>query len=119
VVVTFVTMFLAAGLFLAARGMRPWSVALPWAQRLLEHKYHFDEIYAAVFVRPLDAIAGFALRGVEKPVIDGAVMETGMVATAGAGELSLTQSGYFRNYVLVFVGGALLAAVVVLVRANS
>ncbi|MFI5283338.1 MAG: proton-conducting transporter membrane subunit, partial [Candidatus Dormibacterales bacterium] len=119
VVVTFVTMFLAAGLFLAARGMRPWSAALPWAQRLLEHKYYFDEIYAAVFVRPLDAIAGFALRGVEKPVIDGVVVETGVVATAGAAELSLTQSGYFRNYVLVFVGGALLAAVVVLVRANS
>jgi len=119
VVVTFVTMVLAAALFLAARRMRPWSAALPWAQRLLEHKYYFDEIYAAVFVRPLDATAGLLLRDVEKPVIDGAVIETGALATAGAGGLSLTQSGYFRNYVLVFVGGALLAAAVVLVRANS
>ncbi|MFI5284285.1 MAG: NADH-quinone oxidoreductase subunit L, partial [Candidatus Dormibacterales bacterium] len=86
VVVTFVTMFLAAALFLAARRMQPWSAALPWAQRLLEHKYYFDEIYAAVFVRSLDAIAGFGLREIEKPVIDGVVVETGVVATAGAAE---------------------------------
>jgi NADH-quinone oxidoreductase subunit L len=119
VVATFVTMILAAALFVAARRMRPWSAAAPWAQRLLERKYYFDEIYAAVFVRPLDAIAGFALRGIEVPVIDGAVMEAGAVTNAGADGLSLTQSGYFRNYVLVFVGGALLAAVVILVRASS
>jgi len=119
VVVTFVTMILAALLFLTARRMRPWSAALPWAQRLLEHKYYFDEIYDAVFVRSMDAIAGFALRGIEKPVIDGAVVETGAVAVASAEGLSLTESGYFRNYVLVFVGGALLVAVVLIVRANS
>ena len=119
IVATFATMILAAGLFYAARTIRPWSATFPWAQRLLEHKYYFDEIYAAVFVRPMDAIAGFALRGIEKPIIDGTVIEVGTVATAGADGLSLTQSGYFRNYVLVFVGGALLAAVVILVRANS
>ncbi|HYM66810.1 MAG TPA: NADH-quinone oxidoreductase subunit L, partial [Patescibacteria group bacterium] len=119
VVVTFVTMILATLLFLAARRMQPWSAAIPWAQRLLERKYYFDEIYAAVFVRPMDAIAGFALRGIEKPVLDGTVRETGAIATASADSLSLTQSGYFRNYVLVFVGGVLLAAVVILVRAAS
>jgi hypothetical protein len=34
-----------------------------------------------------------------------------------AGELSLTQTGYFRNYVLVFVAGAVVAAGIVLYRA--
>jgi hypothetical protein len=33
--------------------------------------------------------------------------------------LSLTQSGYFRSYVLVFVGGAVVAAVLLLIRAAS
>jgi len=113
------TMVLGAGLFWWARSLRPWSARFPWAQRLLERKYYFDEIYDAVFVRPLDWLAGFALRDIERPVIDGVVVETGVVARAGAASLSLTQSGFFRNYVLVFVGGAVVAAVILLVRASS
>src|SRR5438067_801608 len=46
------TMILAAGLFAAAMRIRPWSARVPWAQRLLEHKYYFDEIYDVAFVRP-------------------------------------------------------------------
>jgi NADH-quinone oxidoreductase subunit L len=125
IAVTAVTMILATLLFIAAyriyvdRVWKPWSGVVPWAQRLLERKYYFDEIYDAVFVRPMDALANFGLRDIEQPVIGGAVIGTGEVAEASASGLSLTQSGYFRNYVLVFVGGAVLAAVVVLVRASS
>ncbi|HSS61661.1 MAG TPA: NADH-quinone oxidoreductase subunit L [Candidatus Limnocylindrales bacterium] len=119
IAVTFLTMILATALFAGALRIRPWSAYAPWAQRLLERKYYFDEIYDAAFVRPMDWLAGFALRDVERPVIDGAVVETGVVAQAGAAGLSLTQSGYFRNYVLVFVGGAVIAAVILLVRASS
>jgi NADH-quinone oxidoreductase subunit L len=98
--------------------MRPWTSYAPWAQRLLERKYYFDEIYDAVFVRPLDWVAGFAQRDIERPVIDAAVVDTGALARWSAGELSLTQSGYFRNYVLVFVVGVVsIAGVLLLVRA--
>jgi len=55
---------------------------------------------------------------VEKVVIDGAVVGTGEAAEATAGSLRLTQSGYFRNYVLVFIAGALIAAVLLLVRTS-
>src|SRR5690242_4506109 len=113
------TMLLGAGLFWWARSLRPWSARVPWAQRLLEHKYYFDEIYDAAFVRPMDWVAGFALRDVEGPVIDAAVVDTGVLTRAGASGLSLTQSGYFRNYVLFFVGGAVIAAVILIVRAAS
>jgi NADH-quinone oxidoreductase subunit L len=85
---------------------------------LLQHKYYVDEIYDAAFVRPMDAIAGFGDRDIEQPLINGAVMETGIATSASAAGLSLTQSGYFRNYVLVFVGGAVVAAIVILVRAS-
>jgi NADH-quinone oxidoreductase subunit L len=125
VMVGLVTMVLAALLFLAAyrvyvvRSWKTWSANLPWAQRLLERKYYFDEIYAAVFVRPMDAIAGFGMRDIEEPILDGAVVGTGHAAVVGASSLSLTQSGYFRNYVLVFVGGAIVAAVLVLIRSGS
>jgi NADH-quinone oxidoreductase subunit L len=113
------TMVLGAGLFWWARSLRPWSARFAWAQRLLEHKYYFDEIYDAAFVRPMDWVAGFALRDVEKPVIDGVVIDAGLVTRASAGGLSLTESGYLRNYLLVFVGGAVIAAVILIVRAAS
>ncbi|HEX9362559.1 MAG TPA: NADH-quinone oxidoreductase subunit L [Candidatus Dormibacteraeota bacterium] len=119
IAVTFLTMILAAALFVWALYSRPWSAVVPWAQRLLERKYYFDEAYHWAFVRPTDWVAGFALRDIEQPVIDAAVVDTGIVARAGAGGLSLTQNGYFRNYVLVFVGGAVVAAVILIVRANS
>ncbi len=118
VAVTFLTMILATALFVGALRIKPWTAYVPWAQRLLERKYYFDEIYDAAFVRPMDWVAGFALRDIERPVIDGAVVDTGLVTRAGAGGLSLTQSGYFRNYVLVFVAGAVVAAVILLVRAS-
>ena len=115
-----VTMLLAAGLFALARGMRPWSSYAPWAQTLLERKYYFDEIYRGAFVRPMDWVAAFALRDVERPVVDGAVLGTGRLARWSAGEFALTQSGYFRNYVLVFtVGAVAIAGVLLLVRALS
>jgi NADH-quinone oxidoreductase subunit L len=113
------TMVVAAGLFAGALRMRPWTAYVPWAQRILERKYYFDELYDAAFVRPMDWVAGFLLRDVEQPLIDAAVVDTGVITRASAGGLSLTQSGYFRNYVLVFVGGAAIAAAILLVRAST
>jgi len=125
VVLSLVTMVLAGLLFLAAyrfyieRAWKAWSTRLPWLQTLLERKYYFDEAYNFAFVRPMDAIAEGGLAHVEQPLIDGVVVGTGLVTEAGAGSLSLTQSGYFRNYVLVFLAGACIAAILILVRASS
>jgi NADH-quinone oxidoreductase subunit L len=125
VAVGLLTMVLATLLFVAAyrfyveRTWKTWSTSFPWAQRLLERKYYFDEIYDAAFVRPMDALADSGLRDIEQPILDGAVVGTGRAAMAGASSLSLTQSGYFRSYVLVFVGGAVVAAVLLLIRAAS
>jgi NADH-quinone oxidoreductase subunit L len=125
VIATFATMILAALLFLGAYRIyiqhvwQPWSAIVPWAQRLLERKYYFDELYDAIFVRTMDRLARVGLRYVEEPLIDGAVVGTGELAQAGARSLSLTQTGYFRNYVLVFVAGAVVVAILVLVRVGS
>src|SRR3989440_3863214 len=54
---TFLTMILATALFVGALRIRPWTAYAPWAQRLLERKYYFDDIYDAAFVRPLDRVA--------------------------------------------------------------
>jgi NADH-quinone oxidoreductase subunit L len=125
VIATFATMILAALLFLGAYRIyvqhtwKPWSAIVPWAQRLLERKYYFDELYDAIFVRTIDGLAQGGLRYIEEPIIDGAVVGTGELAEAGAHSLSLTQTGYFRNYVLVFVAGAVVVAILVLVRVGS
>jgi NADH-quinone oxidoreductase subunit L len=124
-VVSLVTMLLAGLYFLAAyrfyitKRWKPWSAQVPWLQNLLERKYYFDEIYNAAFVRTMDGAAELGLNDIEQPLIDGVVVATGEAAEAGAAGLSLTQSGYFRNYVLVFLGGACIAAVVILVRSTS
>jgi NADH-quinone oxidoreductase subunit L len=125
VVVSLITMVLAGLLFLAAyrfyveRTWKPWSTRFPWIQTLLERKYYFDEAYNFAFVRPMDAVAEGGLTHVEQPLIDGVVVGTGHATEVGAGSLSLTQSGYFRNYVLVFLAGACVAAILILIRANS
>jgi len=119
-VATLVTLALAVLLFAAAYGFYvrrawgPWSAAVPWLQRLLEHKYYFDELYDALFVGPLDATAEGGDRALEEPVLDGTPAGVAVATRAAAGELSLAQNGYFRTYMLVFVGGALVAVVLVL-----
>ncbi len=115
------TMVLATTLFAGAMRIRPWTALVPWAQRLLEHKYYFDEIYDAVFVRPLDLVAGIAFRDVERPVIDAAVVDTGRLTAWTSVEASRNlQTGYFRNYALVFVVGVVaIGAGLVIMRALS
>jgi NADH-quinone oxidoreductase subunit L len=125
VIASLVTMALAAVLFLAAyriyiqHAWKPWSAVVPWAQRLLERKYYFDELYDAIFVRPMDGLARVGLRYVEGPIIDGVIVGTGELAEAESHNLSLTETGYFRNYVLVFVAGAVVVAILILARAGS
>ena len=99
---------------------RAWTGRFPRLRRLLERKYYVDEAYDAVFVRPLDAAAEAGDRVLEEPVLDGTPGGVGVVTQAGAGTLSLVQSGFFRSYALIFLGGAVVAlAVVLLVRAFS
>jgi NADH-quinone oxidoreductase subunit L len=115
-----VVFFLAAYNFYVRRAWRPWSAAVPWLQRLLERKYYFDELYDALFVRTMDGAALGGDKLVEEPVLDGVPTDVGVAVRASAGELSLAQNGYFRSYILVFVGGAAIALMLILlVRATS
>jgi NADH-quinone oxidoreductase subunit L len=94
-----------------------WRARLGFIPLLLERKYYFDEIYDRAFVRPTDWLGRSGLRWVDRPLIDGAVMGVANVTEGSAAELSLTQTGYFRNYVLVFVAGAVVAAAILIYRA--
>ena len=93
----------------------PLAERFPALQRLLEHKYYFDELYDAIFVRPLDRSAEAGEKLVEKPVLEGSLEEVGVATTAGAASLSLVENGYFRAYMLIFLAGALVGAAILLV----
>jgi NADH-quinone oxidoreductase subunit L len=121
--VTAVTVILAGLAFLAAYNLyvRPvwarWRDRFPGARSLLEHKYYLDEAYDYAFVRPMDWTAREGLAWVDRTLIDGAVRGVSTLTRDTAAGLSLTQTGYFRNYVLVFLGGAVVAGGLVLYRA--
>jgi NADH-quinone oxidoreductase subunit L len=81
-----------------------------FAQRLLERKFYWDELYDWAFYRPAVFISRASLRWFEKPVIGGSAVGIA-VGTRESGELvSETQTGYLRTYAL-----ALTAALAVLV----
>jgi NADH-quinone oxidoreductase subunit L len=121
---TLLTLLLGALAFAAAYRFwisEQWSVAewrarLSWLATPLEHKWYVDEIYDRAFVRSLDRAADDADRYLDQPVINGAVTGVAAAAEAGAGSLALTQNGYIRSYLLVFLGGAVVAAAVVLFK---
>jgi NADH-quinone oxidoreductase subunit L len=112
--------FLLAYNFYVRQAWRPWSAAVPWLQRLLERKYYVDELYDALFVRTMDGASRAGDVVLEEPLLDGTPTGVGAATRAGAGELALIQNGFFRTYVLVFVGGAAIALILILiVRATS
>jgi len=96
---------------------RPWSEQFPRLQALLEHKYYFDELYDFVFIRPLNWIASWGDRRIDRTVIDGSLTGVAALIEDGGAGLGALENGYFRSYVLVFVGGAIVAGLIVLWRA--
>jgi NADH-quinone oxidoreductase subunit L len=71
----------------------------------LEHKWYFDELYDAVFYRPLLAIGRFANSFVERVVVDGLVNATVDAVRGAGGLVRSAQSGFVRAYALLLVGG--------------
>ena len=116
------TMILAGVAFMAAyniyvrRSWQPWSRRLPRIQNLLEHKYFFDEIYSRIFVRGLDDLSSAAFDRVDQRVLDGALRLVGRTTGDGADGLSQIETGYVRNYLLVFTAGVATLAVILVLR---
>lgn len=78
--------------------------------RLLREKYYVDEIYDAVFVRPLVRISETVLyRGVDAGLVDGVLVNgsaKGVQAVAARG-LKYLQSGFAQSYLFFMVAGTL------------
>jgi NADH-quinone oxidoreductase subunit L len=76
-----------------------------------EHAYRIDDLYGATLVAPGRKLAETAAFDVDLPVIDGAVNGVGrLVRNVGAWARPL-QTGFVRNYGVLFLGGALVVVV--------
>ncbi len=92
-------------------------VAVPrqaFVQRVLEHKFYFDELYDRVFYRPAVLAARGLDRAVERPLIAGSLQALGFGAHEAWTGTTRAQTGLVRSYVLA-LAGAMVALVVVFV----
>jgi NADH-quinone oxidoreductase subunit L len=78
----------------------------PWAHRFLGHKWYFDELYDAVFVRPMATAGGFGRRVIETDFVQGTIVggATGIVRV-GTSFARAIQTGYLRAYALLLLVG--------------
>jgi NADH-quinone oxidoreductase subunit L len=74
--------------------------------RFLEHKWYFDELYDALFVRPFTTAGSFSRRVIETDFVQGFIVggATGIVR-AGTSVARAIQTGYLRAYALMLLVG--------------
>jgi NADH-quinone oxidoreductase subunit L len=72
--------------------------------------YWVDELYEAAVIRPFYAIARFCA-GFDRFVVDGIVNGTAFAADVAGQLLKLLQTGYVRNYALLFLMGVVMILV--------
>jgi NADH-quinone oxidoreductase subunit L len=74
----------------------------------LLHKYWIDELYDWVIVKPIVGTGKLASRFIEGGALDGGSRGLAWLVGKTSGGLRAVQSGYVRNYALVFLLGAIL-----------
>jgi NADH-quinone oxidoreductase subunit L len=91
--------------------------SFPALQRVLEHKFYFDELYDALFYRPAAGFAGRLRRDFEEPVVLASSGDLGETAFDAGRLVRRLQTGLLRTYVLFLgMGTAVLAVVFLTVR---
>jgi NADH-quinone oxidoreductase subunit L len=84
---------------------------LPHVHAFLVNKWYFDELYAALFVRPIATFGGFGRAVIETRFVQGFIVggATGVVRVGTSFARSI-QTGYLRAYAaLLLLGVAALA----------
>jgi NADH-quinone oxidoreductase subunit L len=85
-----------------------WASRLSGLKHLLVHKYYVDEIYEALFVRPLVVLGRWCWQLGDRGLIDGVAHGLGKTAALLGRGGSRLQSGLVRHYLLVFTLGVVL-----------
>ncbi|HSZ26480.1 MAG TPA: NADH-quinone oxidoreductase subunit L [Cytophagaceae bacterium] len=85
-------------------------------QKVLSHKYYIDELYQALFVKPLELLSSFFGKVIDHTIIDGIVNGVGRGVEAGSRMLRYTQSGSISMYLFAMVIGIILILVINLLK---
>jgi NADH-quinone oxidoreductase subunit L len=94
-------------------GVRTLTVPrLAFAQRTLEHKFYFDELYDALFYAPAVFIAKALYRGVEEPLIADSGRDLGDDTRDLGGLIARAETGLLRTYVLAIASSVAVLAIV-------
>jgi NADH-quinone oxidoreductase subunit L len=79
---------------------------LPSVQRVLEHKFYFDELYDLVFYTPAVAVANVLRTEIEEPVVIQGGTDLGNTTLEAGGVVRRIQTGVLRTYVFFLAAGA-------------
>jgi len=104
-----------AGIYVAWLVYGARRVTVPhfaFAQRTLEHKFYFDELYDALFYRPAVRIAHACRRWIEEPLISDSGRELGEDTRDVGGLVARVQTGLLRTYALAIASSVAVLAIV-------
>jgi NADH-quinone oxidoreductase subunit L len=99
----------AAYVFYIKNPERPKRLAIKMsgAYQLILHKYYIDEIYDYIVVKPLYIISLIFWKVFDVGVIDGFINGTARFFGTSSQRLRVFQTGYVRNYILIFLIGVI------------
>jgi NADH-quinone oxidoreductase subunit L len=82
-----------------------WAKRWAWLHRTLDNKWYVDEIYEAVFVRPIQALSQGLWKGFDVAVIDRVVVGFGRVSEWAGQTVRVIQTGSIQVYALMLLIG--------------
>jgi NADH-quinone oxidoreductase subunit L len=93
-----------------SRGVRPVEdgESRGFLENLIYHKYYIDELYNALFVRPIMWLSRGLFRYVENGIIDPIVNGFGRLTMGGGQLLRYVQTGSVETYLILMVVGIVL-----------
>jgi NADH-quinone oxidoreductase subunit L len=92
------------------------SQRLPWLYQLSLQKFYWDEIYAATLAAPVLALAGVVGQVLEPDLFDGMVRSVREGVATLSDDLRTFQTGFLRDYALVFFVCAVIGLLVLGLR---
>jgi NADH-quinone oxidoreductase subunit L len=81
------------------------AATFPGVHRFLLNKWYFDELYDAIFVRPMQRLSQFLWRVVDMRIIDGIPNGIAAFVVDAARGTSRFQTGRLANYAFVMIAG--------------
>ncbi|MQA99447.1 MAG: NADH-quinone oxidoreductase subunit L [Actinobacteria bacterium] len=96
---------------------RAWQRRVPWLVTGARNKFYVDEYYGGLVVGPAKRTATFFADVFDTRVIDGVANGAGWVVARSAAGLRKMQTGYVRNYGLVYLFGVVLVFSLLIMKA--